>query len=111
MKKLSLVLALSTSILLSLSAQAEYTFATCSSTQGTPHKIVLVLANQSLMQVRIRIGTRSRALIANKLIDQNTDGVTIYNVRGVEGVMEVDNQILSGNGGLVKFSNDEFSCL
>jgi hypothetical protein len=107
MKKLSLVL----SLMIAVNVNAAFDSATCSSIQGTPHQITLVMANQNLLQVRFRAGTRSKALMVTKLPDQNAEGVTIYNVNGVVSLMEVDNQILSGNGGIVKFSNDEFSCL
>ena len=110
MKKLSLILSLMTTILFSLNARAEYNLVNCSSIQGTPHQMTLVLANQNLLQIRIRIGTRARAFMATKQEVQNVEGVTLYSVRGVAGVMELDNQILTGNSGLVKFPKDEFSC-
>jgi len=111
MKKLSLILSLTASVLFSVAAQAEYTFVNCQSNQGKPHNLTLILANQNLVQVRIRVGTRPRALMPTKLGNQDVQGATLYSVRGMVGVMEVDNQILTGNGGLIKFTNDEFSCL
>ena len=110
MKKSSLILSLVATILFSLNARAEYHFANCSSIQGNPHLMTLVLANQNLLQIRIRMGTRARAFMATKQEVQNIEGVTLYSIRGVAGVMELDNQILTGNSGLVKFPNDEFSC-
>lgn len=91
--------------------RAEYNFVNCDSIRGTPHQMTLILANQNLLQIRIKTGTRARSLMATKLANQNVEGVTLFTVSGVVGLMEVDNQILAGNGGLVKFSNDEFSCL
>lgn len=113
MKNLSLSLALFTLATISLSAHAEYNVVNCDSIRGTSHMLTLVVVDQNLKQVRIQSSNarRSTALMPVKIINQNIKGITLYTVAGLPGLMKVDNQVLTGNGGLVDLANDEFSCL
>ncbi len=90
---------------------ADFKFVNCSSAT-TGHALRLILVDQEIQQVRIRINShRERALMPTKAADQNIEGVTVYSFANTTAVMEVDNTILSGNGGTLKMANDELSCM
>lgn len=107
----ALILSLMSFTFLTVSAHAEYSMVNCDSIRGTNRSLTLVVVNQDVKQVRVQTnGSRQRALIPNKILNQNIDGVTLYTVVGLSGFMEVENKVLEGNGGIVKLADDEFSC-
>lgn len=111
MIKLIPLLALVSLIAFSSLAHAEFNLITCDSVRGTNTALTLVVLNQDVKQVRVQSnGSRVRALVPNKIINQNIEGVTLYTIVGLTGFMEVENQVLNGNGGYIRLSNDEFSC-
>ena len=106
MKKIIALIALTASTL----SFAAYETVSCDSIRGTNNTLMLIVVNKDVKQLRVTSGLRTRALVPRRLINQNIEGKTLYSVSSVLGLMEVDNKLLEGNGGLVRLANDEFSC-
>ncbi len=110
--KLSSILALLTLTVFTSVAHADYNVINCDSIRGTDHVMTLIVVNQDLKQVRVETtGNRPRPYIPTKVANQNVEGITLYALGEVAGLMEVDNQVLEGNGGQVRLLNDVFSCM
>lgn len=102
---------LSITLLLSLSAHADYNTINCESIRGTGHILSLIVFNQDLKQVRVEANNRRpHPLVPTKVSIQSIEGITVYSLLGMASLLEVDNKVLEGNGGIVKLENDEFSC-
>lgn len=113
MKTLSIVSLFLSISLFSSMAHAGLETITCTSMQGSNHELTLIIANNDLKQIRISSaigGSFPRAFIPQKLANQNIQGLTLYTIAGMEGLMEVDNAILEGNSGIVRLSEENFSC-
>lgn len=106
MKTLIAIIALTTSTL----SFASFNTVNCDSVRGTNNSLSLIIVDHSLKQIRVINGLRVKALVPSKVVNQELNGVTLYSVSGVVGLMKVENKVLEGNGGLVSLSNDEFSC-
>lgn len=98
--------------IISTSAFAGMEIVNCDSIRGTNQAISLIVVNQDIKQVRILnpASNRPHALLASKLNVQNIPNITLYRLMGLPTLMKVDNKVLEGNGGLVSFGSDEFSC-
>lgn len=101
------------STFLSMSAMAaDYSIVNCSSVSGNARALRLIIVNQEIQQVRIRVNShRERALTPARVQDQNVEGFTLYSFAGSPALMEVENQILSGDAGTLKLANEELSCM
>lgn len=110
MKKF-LVLAASL-IAFSIQAQAEYTTVSCQSRSNPDRDLTLIIVNQDIKQVRVQSGgSLPRVFMANKLTNQSVEGLILYTVQSVPGLMEVESKILVGEGGSVRLNSDSFYCL
>lgn len=105
---------LTIAILLTLTntSHAAYEVVNCDSIRGTNHSLSLIYVESTLMQVRIQSinSGRPHTLLPVKINNQNFPGYTLYTVAGTSSILKIENKIQEGNGGLVSFSNDEFSC-
>lgn len=83
----------------------------CNSIIGTNRNVILVVVDNVLRQIRVQPNSsHPQAFFPHKVTNSNIDGVSIYTVRGMIGFLQVENQILEGNPGLIKLANDELTC-
>ncbi len=110
MKTCMLALLVSLTFLATAVNATDFRIANCGSPTG--HALRLIIVDQNVLQVRIMVRPhREWALTPTRAADQNIEGVTLYTFGNNSAVMEVDNTILSGNGGTLKMANDELSCV
>lgn len=96
----------------SLQARAEYLTMSCLSQTSPNRELTLLIVDQDIKQVRISInGSLPRAFLTNKIINQNTPGLTLYSIQAIGKPMKVENKVLEGLSGLVRISNDRFFCI
>lgn len=110
---LKFIFTTATLLVLSLSAKADYLTINCTSNSTSNREILLVIANQDVKQMRIRAnGSLPTAIMVTRLAVQNREGVTLYNTNAVAaGLLEVENEVLTGMPGSVRFNNDSFFCI
>ena len=112
MKKIILLSAIAAlTLIISLGAQAAGTSLSCMSLNGSNRELIVFVADQNLFQVRVVEGYRQRVIPVVKLANQNIEGVTLYSVAGGSALLELENQILDGVGGKLRFNGDTFSCI
>lgn len=93
-------------------ANAQINIINCDGLNGTNNSLTLVVLGQNLKQIRVQTnGSLPRAFIPNRILHQNINGIILYTITGMSGMLEVDNQVLAGEAGIVRLENDEFSCL
>lgn len=112
MKKMTILATLLTiAVMISSTAHAALTTLDCTSTRGTDNELVVFVADQNLVQVRVVVnGHHSRVIAFNKLAVQKTEGVTTYSILGAGGLLEVENDVLLGLNGDIKLAGERFSC-
>jgi hypothetical protein len=114
MKKMTLLSTVfSLALIVSFNAEASLSTLNCGSTMGAGNELLLFVANQNLLQVRVLTnnGSHQRALLVNKLANQNIKGVTLFTIAGSSELLEVENVVLDGQDGHVRLAGDTFSCL
>ena len=106
MKKLVLSIV---SLMAFSSANAQLSTTTCYSTRGDV-TLQLFVFEQDLKQLRVVVGTGlPRAVPFTKLANQPYPEKTVY-VLTQGKLLEVDNGVLSGQGGYLAYEGEHFSC-
>ncbi len=110
---LKFIFTTATLLVLSLSAKADYLTINCTSNSASDRELLLFIANQDVKQVRIQAnGSRPTAIMVTRLAVQNSQGVTLYTTNVASaGLFEVENEVLEGMPGSVRFNNDSFYCI
>lgn len=98
------------SLLMTSFAFANTERVNCDSIRGTNRSLLLIIVDSDLKQVRVLTAARHFVLVPQKINTQNNPDFTFYTVLGQPSILQVENKVLENNGGLVKFSGDEFSC-
>lgn len=100
-----------TTLIFTTSAFAQLNYINCESTQGSNRFLTLIIANGELKQIRTQsTGSLPRAMFPEKILNQSLPNFTSYLILGNSSILEVENKILEGNGGQVRFGDDSFTC-
>ncbi len=111
--KLSLVLSLLSLFIFTSVAHADQKLVTCTRVQNSTgfRYFILEINDKNVTLFKARLyNYRMRTLNVTKLQTQNSPDYTLYAVQGITSTMEVENQVLEGNGGLAKMGEYDFSC-
>jgi hypothetical protein len=100
----------STTLLIGLSALAQFKQLSCDSLSGNEMSLSLIVINGDLRQVRVQSSAQMpRALMVNR-VNNHLPDQTLYTIVGSPSLMFVDNSVLTADSGHVRIDSTVFSC-